>query len=133
MKKVRLFSQNRLSKEEINEIFTPILDNEREIQLVISTLLRFNHIDGYYSELGYFYPLIFITDEFQKKIIDNGMINLKKYDYFPAQFIEKIINNISNNSKLVLLKGKNETAYYSLKKIIEQINKEAAKNSSIDL
>ena len=128
-----LFSQNRLSKEEINEIFTPILDNEREIQLVISTLLRFNHIDGYYSELGYFYPLKFMTDEFQKKITDNGMINLKKYDYFPTKFIEKVISNISDSSKLVLLKGKNESAYYSLKKIIDQINKEAAKNSSIDL
>ena len=33
----------------------------------------------------------------------------------------------------MLLKGKNQTAYYSLKRIIEQINKEAAKSSSIDL
>ena len=132
-KLISLFSQNRLSKVDINKIFTPIIDNEHEIQSVISTLLRFKHIEGYYSELGYFYPLKFITNEFQKKITNKGMINLAKYDYFPTNFIEKVILDISNSSKLVLLKGKNETAYYSLKKIVEQISKEAAKNSSIDL
>jgi hypothetical protein len=128
-----IFSQARLSSEDLSKIFDPIVDDNREIQVIINTLLRFNHIEGYYSDLGFFYPLEFITSEFQRKIQENGMINLKKYDYFPINFIEKVIKDISNSSKEVLLKGKNETAYYSLKRIVEQINKEAAKSSSIDL
>ena len=132
-KLISIFSQDRLSAEDINNIFNPIIDDEREIQLIITTLLRFKHIEGYYSELGYFYPSEFITSVFQRKIQDNGMINLKKYDYFPIKFIEKVLSDISNSSKQVLLKGKNGTAYYSLKRIIEEINKEAAKSGSIDL
>ena len=133
IKLISLFSQERLSNEDLFHIFNPILESELELKLIVSTLLKLKLIEGYYSELGYYYPLEFLTNEFQKKLLENGMINLKKYNYLPPQFIEKIIIEISNKSKLQYLKGKNDTAYYSLKKIAEQINKEAAKSCSIDL
>lgn len=132
-KLLSLFSRERLSNEDLSKIFNPILKSELELNLIISTLLRFKFIEGYYSELGYFYPLEFLINEFQKKLQENGMINLKKYNYLPPKFIEKVIMEISVKSKQSFLKGKNDTAFYSLKKIVQQINKEAAKSCSIDL
>ncbi|GAG56455.1 unnamed protein product [marine sediment metagenome] len=60
-------------------------------------------------------------------------MNLKNFDYLPPEFNNRVIKYISNSTKQVFLSGKNNTAYYSLKKIQKQINTEAAKNTSIDL
>ena len=61
------------------------------------------------------------------------MVNLKKYNHLPPDFVCGIIKDISNSTKQVFLRGKNNAAYYSLKKIQKQINTQAAKNTTIDL
>ncbi|MFX0011789.1 MAG: hypothetical protein ACFE9R_15855, partial [Candidatus Hermodarchaeota archaeon] len=62
-----------------------------------------------------------------------GLINLTKNDYLPDNFIKKILKSIIASENITLLMGKDEKMYYSLKKIKEQINTEAAKKNSIDL
>jgi len=70
-----------------------------------------------------------MLNDFQKK----GLINMANYDYLPPEFIAQIISEISNTTKQPVLNGKQQRIYYSLKKIQEQVNSEAAKSSTIDL
>jgi len=128
-----IFDKKRVSNGDLLQIFTHIIKDEHELESIVKNLLKLNHIKGYYSELGYFYPLSSIKSEFTSLLQEKGMINTKKFDYLPPSLIQKLIREISNLSKTQLLKGKSDSAFYSLKKIENQINSEAAKNSSIDL
>ncbi|MHA1670978.1 MAG: hypothetical protein ACTSV5_10460 [Promethearchaeota archaeon] len=128
-----LFDKRRVSNEELLQIFAHIIKDEQELTSMVNKLLELNHIKGYYSELGFFYPFSFLKSEFTDLLQDKGMINTKRYDYLPPSLIQKLIREISKSSKTQLLKGKSNSAFYSLKKIKNKINSEAAKNSSIDL
>lgn len=123
----------KISNEEILTTFSQIIENESESKLFIETLIKLEIIQGYVSKLGYFYPLRFVKssmlNDFQKK----GLINMNNYDFLPPDFIEQIISEISNTTKQPVLNGKQQRIYYSLKKIQEQVNSEAAKSSTIDL
>ena len=125
--------REKISSEEILTTFSQIINNESESKLFIETLINLEIIHGYVSKLGYFYPIIFIKskmlNDFQKK----GLINMNNYDFLPPNFIKQIISEFSNTTKLPVLVGKGKRIYYSLKKIQEQVNSEAAKSSTIDL
>ena len=128
-----IFDKKRVSNEDLLQIFAHIVKDEQELKSMVNTLLKMNHIKGYYSELGYFYPLSSLKSEFSSLLQDKGMINTKKYDYLPPSLIQKLIQDISKSSKTQLLKGRSGSAFYSMKRIENLINSEAAKNSSIDL
>jgi len=123
----------KISNQEILTTFSQIVGNDSDSKIFIETLIKLGIIHGYVSKLGYFYPLKFIKssmlNDFQKK----GLINMANYDYLPPEFIAQIISEISNTTKQPVLNGKQQRIYYSLKKIQEQVNSEAAKSSTIDL
>jgi len=123
----------KISKEKIQEIFSQIIQDESELKVFIQTLINLKIIKGYYSNLGLFYSYNYIKSRLVDDLIQKGIINIKKYNYLPPPFIDGIIKDIRLSQKDKLLLGKNKNTYYSLKKIQKQINREAAKNSVIDL
>ncbi|NVM46361.1 MAG: hypothetical protein HWN79_15740, partial [Candidatus Lokiarchaeota archaeon] len=125
--------EEKLSKKNILKIFSPIIQTDQELRLFLETLLKLRHIRGYYSKLGYFYSYKYVKSELLEAFHNNGMVNLKNFDYLPSDFINEIIIDISNLTKHVYLVGKNNSAYYALKNIQKHINSEAAKNTTIDL
>ena len=133
-KLIKLFGKvEKLQKREILDKFNQIIDTELELRSFLNTLTKLNHINGYYSKLGYFYSFNYVKSNLLESLNKKGMVNLKNFDYLPPEFNSRVIKYISNSTKQVFLSGKNNTAYYSLKKIQQQINTEAAKNTSIDL
>jgi hypothetical protein len=133
-KLIKLFGKvEKLQKREIFNKFNQIIDTELELRSFLNTLTKLNHINGYYSKLGYFYSFNYVKSNLLESLNKKGMVNLKNFDYLPPEFNSRVIKYISNSTKQVFLTGKNNTAYYSLKKIQQQINTEAAKNTSIDL
>jgi len=125
--------EEKLPKKNILKIFSPIIQTDQELRLFLDTLLKLGHARGYYSKLGYFYSYMYVKSELLEAFHNNGMVNLKKFDYLPSDFINEIITDISNLTKQVYLVGKNNSAYYALKNIQKHINSEAAKNTTIDL
>ena len=51
----------------------------------------------------------------------------------PPELLKNIIDEVSQNTKDVLLMGKNGKLFYSQKRINQRVNKEAAKTNAIDL
>ena len=132
-KLVKIFLiKDNLQKKQLLKIFSHIIDTEQELRLFLNTLIKVG-IKGYYSKLGYFYTYNNIESELIQKFQEKGMVNLNKYNHLPPKFVIGIIKDISNSTKRVFLVGKNNAAYYSLKKIQQQINTQAAKNTTIDL
>lgn len=132
-KVIEFFNKNqKISETEIlNNL--PVFKDEIELSIFVKTLIKLNHIKGYYSELGYFYPYNYLKSEFIQELESKGLINIKKFDYIPPKLIDEIIKDISISTKHDFLLSKSKKIYYSLKKIQNQINSEAAKRSSIDL
>jgi hypothetical protein len=125
--------EEKLKKKKIFGIFSSIIHTEPELRQFINILIKLGHIRGYYSKLGYYYSYNFLKSEILNNFYNHGTIDLTKFDYFPPEFVKTIIRDISNLTKQVFLMGKNNTTYYSLKKIQQEINSEAAKNTIIDL
>jgi hypothetical protein len=125
--------EEKLHKKNILKNFSPIIQTEQELRLFLDTLIKLGHINGHYSKLGYFYSYNYLKSDIIDAFHNNGMVDLKNFDYLPPDFIQKIIRDLSNLTKQVFLTGKNNNAYYSLKNIQQQINTEAAKNTTIDL
>jgi len=132
LEKLFLKKEN-MQKKQLIKIFSHIIDTEQELRLFLNALIKLNHVKGFYSKLGYFYTYNNIESELIEKFQEKGMVNLKKYNHLPPDFVIGIIEDISKSTKRVFLKGKNNAAYYSLKKIQKQINTQAAKNTTIDL
>ncbi|MHA1486642.1 MAG: hypothetical protein ACTSSC_05675, partial [Promethearchaeota archaeon] len=125
--------KDNMQKKHLLKIFSQIIDTEQELRLFLNALIKVGIVKGYYSKLGYFYTYKNIESELIEKFQEKGMVNLTKYNHLPPDFVSGIIKDISNSTKRVFLIGKNNAAYYSLKKIQKQINTEAAKNTTIDL
>ncbi|MBY8985533.1 MAG: hypothetical protein KGD65_10715, partial [Candidatus Lokiarchaeota archaeon] len=115
------------------DTFSEIIQNDLELKLFIKTLIKLNIIEGYYSELGFFYPSNQIKSNLLSDLNQKGIIKLGKFNFIHPQILRDIIKDIRITQKDRLLLGKNKISYYSLKKIQEQINREAAKNSVVDL
>ncbi len=133
-KLAKLFlKKENLQKKQLLKIFSPIISTDQELRLFLNTLIKLEHTKGFYSKLGYFYSYNNIKSELIGRFQEKGMVNLKKYNHLPPDFVSGIIKEISNSTKRVFLIGKNNAAYYSLKKIQQHINTQAAKNTTIDL
>ncbi|HEA71077.1 MAG TPA: hypothetical protein ENH98_04020, partial [archaeon] len=123
----------KISKEKFQEIFAELNLDDSSLNLFIQTLISLKIIDGYYSELGFYYSRSHIKSLLLNDLIHKGLSNLKKFNYLPPLFMKDIIQDIKKTHKDKLLLGKNKNTYYSLKKIQAQINSEAAKSSVVDL
>lgn len=123
----------KISKEKIQETFSQIIEDETELKIFIQTMINLKIVTGYYSDLGLFYSYNYIKSRLVNDLIQKGIIKVKKYNYLPTQFIGDIIKDIRLSQKDKLLLGKDKNTYYSLKKIQKQINREAAKNSVVEL
>ncbi|MFW9824195.1 MAG: hypothetical protein ACFFE4_14720, partial [Candidatus Thorarchaeota archaeon] len=123
----------KISQEKVLENFSEIIQDTSELRDFIETLIKLNIIKGYYSDIGYFYPTSQIESSLAHDLNQKGIIKLDKFNYIPLPFLNNIIKDIEDLQKDDLLLGKNQTTYYSLKKILQQINQEAAKRSVIDL
>ena len=130
----RFFEEElKISDKKIRNTFSQIIDNNIELNIFIKTLINLKIIDGYYSNIGYFYPYVFLNSKFQEELQLTGSINLKRYNFLPQKFIDRIIKDISKSANQKFLKSKDQETYFSLKKFQDQINLKAAKNSVIDL
>lgn len=123
----------RISSEKIQDTFSQIIQSNSELKIFIKTLISLKIINGYYSDLGIFYSYDHIKSKLIDDLMQNGIINTKKYNYLPPKFIGNILKEIKNSQKDILLLGKEKKLIYSLKRINAQINIEAAKTSVIDL
>ena len=122
-----------ISNKKLRDIFSEIIQNDTELKIFVRTLIKLKIINGYYSDIGFFYPTSYIKSSLVNDLNQKGIIRLNKFNYAPPQFLRDIIKDIRISQKEVLLLGKNKNSYYSLKMIQEQINKEATKNSVVDL
>ncbi|MFX0024790.1 MAG: hypothetical protein ACFE8M_00125 [Candidatus Hermodarchaeota archaeon] len=113
--------------------FLTIIESELELKYIVKTLIKLKHINGYFSKLGYFYPYSYLKNEFEKSIKNQGIISLEQFNYLPLGLIKKIIKHISDSTNQKLLLSKNNTAFYSLKTINQEINFKAAKDSIVDI
>ncbi|MFX1337340.1 MAG: hypothetical protein ACFFDK_01880 [Promethearchaeota archaeon] len=122
-------TDNKISYQKLKETFSQIIENDSELELFIATLLNLNLIKGYISKFN-FYPYEYLKSDINNQFLKKGHINIKKqYDFLPASFVHDIIADLNQE----FLMGTNLQVYYSLKKIIQQINRVAANNSVIDL
>ncbi|MHA2036032.1 MAG: hypothetical protein ACW98X_06335 [Promethearchaeota archaeon] len=123
----------KISNENIRETFSEIIQNDLELKNFVKTIIKLSIVDGYYSDIGFFYPTSYIKSNLVSDLKKNGIIKLKKFNFIPPQVLRDIIKDIRISQKDNLLLGKNKITYYSLKMIQEQVNREAAKNSVVDL
>lgn len=130
----RFFEQNqKISDDDIKNTFSQVIDDSSELNRFIKTLNNLKIIEGYYSNIGFFYPFKYIKSKFLEDLNIDGSINIKSFNFLPGNFIEKIIIDISKSVNQRLLKHKDQETYSSLKYIKNQINSEAAKKSVIEL
>lgn len=128
------FKQDKkISDKKIYNIFSQVIDDDSELKLFIKTLNNLKIIDGYYSDIGFFYPYVYIKSKLIEDLQVNGSIELTSYNFLPQNFIDRIMKGISKSMKITFLKRKDQETYLSLKKIQDQLNSEAAKGSVIDL
>ncbi|GAG55801.1 unnamed protein product, partial [marine sediment metagenome] len=128
------FKQDKkISDKKIYNTFSQVIDDDSELKLFIKTLNNLKIIDGYYSDIGFFYPYIYIKSKLIEDLQVNGSIELTSYNFLPQNFIDRIMKGISKSMKITFLKRKDQETYLSLKKIQDQLNSEAAKGSVIDL
>jgi hypothetical protein len=123
----------KISHERIKQKFSPIIEDDKELRIFLQTLVHLGKLNGYYSDLGFFYPTHHVKRNLMDDLTQNGLMNLKRYNHLPPDLIEEIIKDIKSSLRDILLLGKNKNVYYSLKRIQGQINIEAAKTSVIDL
>ncbi|MFX1408850.1 MAG: hypothetical protein ACFFA6_00740, partial [Promethearchaeota archaeon] len=134
IKLINFFNEDKkITHENIVNTFSQIIENNSELKNIIKILLNLRIINGYYSNLGNFYPYNYLKYQLINNFQIKGMVSLKNYNFLPPEFLHDLIQDIANSTKQKLLLGKSKNAYYSLKKIQEQINSEAAKNNVIDL
>ena len=123
----------RISHDILRTTFSEIIHNDLELKLFIKTLVKLKIINGYYSEIGFFYSSNHIKSNLINNLHQKGILKLNKFNFLPPDILSDIIKEIKISQKDELLLGKNKVSYYSLKMIQEQINTEAAKNSVVDL
>jgi len=123
---------HKISAKEILNYFY-LIENDFELKIFINTLIKLNYLKGYFSELGFYYPYDYLKSEMLSDLQEKGLIDIKKFDYLPPDFISNTISEISSLSNQTFLKSKDNNVFYSLKSIQQQINSEAAKLTSIDL
>ncbi|MFX0036778.1 MAG: hypothetical protein ACFE9I_14205 [Candidatus Hermodarchaeota archaeon] len=123
----------KISNEKISKMFSNIIDNDSELKRFIKTLIKLKIVKGYYSDTGFFYPYGYIKSKFLEDLQEHGSLNVEKFNFIPRKFIEKSINDISEYTNQKFLKSKDNVLYFSLKKIQNEINIDAAKNTIIDL
>ncbi len=130
----RFFAEElKISNENLYRTFYHIIENKSELKIFIKTLISLKLIDGYYSNIGFFYPYAYIKSKFLEDLRINASINLRSFKFLPQDFIEKIKKDISNSTNQKFLKSKDQETYFSLKNIQDQINSEAGKSSIIEL
>ena len=132
-KLINFFEQDKRISIQAIKNFLSIIESESELKFIVKILLKLKHINGYFSELGYFYPYSYLKNELEKSIKNQGIISLEQFNYLPLGLIKKIINHISNSTNQKLLLAKNNTAFYSLKTIKQEINSKASKDSIVDI
>jgi hypothetical protein len=123
----------KITDKEIQNAFSQIIDKDSELKTFIKTLNNLKIINGYYSNIGFFYPYIYLKSKFLEDLDVNGVINIKNFNFLPKNTIDKIIKGISKSTNQNFLKYKDQETYISLEFIKDQINSEAAKESVIDL
>ena len=130
----RFFEQKiKISDENIRNTFSQVIDAHSELKIFIKTLNNLKIIDGYYSNIGFFYPSNYVKSKFLEDLQINGSISIKNFNFLPQKFIDKIIKDLSKSTNRKFLRHKDQKTYTSLKQIKDQINSEAAKKSIIEL
>ena len=77
----------KISDEKLAKTFSQIIDNDSELKSFIKTLINLKIINGYYSDIGFFYPYTYIKSKFEEDLIVEGKISLKNFRFFPQKFI----------------------------------------------
>ncbi|UCC19112.1 MAG: hypothetical protein JSV62_13580 [Promethearchaeota archaeon] len=125
--------ETKISDEKIHTRFSAIIENNSELKIFIKTLIKLKIINGYYSDIGFFYPYSYLKYKFMEDLQIGGTIKIKSFNFLPYKFIKNIINDISKSTNQNFLRFKDQETYISLKKVYTNINSEAAKKSVIDL
>jgi len=123
----------KITDNKINNTFSQVVSSGSELKVFIKTLNALRIIDGYYSNIGFFYPYTYIKSKFLEDLQINGSISIKNFHFIPQEFTEKIIRDISKSTNQRLLRHKDKETHTSLKRIKDLINFEAAKKSILDI
>ena len=60
----------KISHEKIKQKFSPIIESDTELRIFLQTLVHLGILEGYYSDLGFFYPLSHIKRNFRFLLIE---------------------------------------------------------------
>ncbi|MBN1801315.1 MAG: hypothetical protein JW891_07405 [Candidatus Lokiarchaeota archaeon] len=123
----------KITSEEISKVFLDVCKSPSILKKLMNVLVRLNHVKGYYSKLGFFYPETHIKNSLVADFQKSGMVSMKNYEFLPPALVLQTIAQLSEELNHTYLAGKNDQFFFWLKKIRDQINSEAARNSSIDL
>jgi len=123
----------KISDDKINNTFSQVVNSSSELKIFIKTLNSLKIIDGYYSNIGFFYPYTYIKSKFLEDLQINGSISTKNFHFIPQEIVDKIIRDVSKSTNQRLLRHKDKETHTSLKKIKDLINSEAAKKSILDV
>ncbi|MFX0186882.1 MAG: hypothetical protein ACFE8A_04000 [Candidatus Hodarchaeota archaeon] len=130
-KLLKVFNKkSKISNRKLAEIFSQIIESNNELKILINTLIKLGHINGYFSKLGFFYPYNYLKSEIDDDVQKRGIVNIEnKYDFLPPD----LVHNIILDTKQDFLLSKNGNTYYSLKKIKDNIASTAAKYNIVNL
>ncbi|MFX1385923.1 MAG: hypothetical protein ACFE9M_01790, partial [Promethearchaeota archaeon] len=123
----------KISDDNIGKTFSQIIESNSELKLFIKTLNNLKIIDGYYSDIGFFYPYTYIKSKILEDLQIDGSFNLKNFNFLPQEFTDKIIRDVSISTNQKFLRHKDKETYTALKQFKDLINSEAAKKSVLDL
>lgn len=123
--------ESKISRNHILNRFSKVLESNN-LELFIKTLVKLGHIEGYLSEF-YFYPLNHILAQLEEDLEQNGLINLKKYNYLPLNYVKKCIKQLGKKEEGAILIGKNKQTFYALSKITERLSKSASRETNLNL
>ncbi|MFW9827300.1 MAG: hypothetical protein ACFFEY_06915 [Candidatus Thorarchaeota archaeon] len=126
-------AEEKISDDEINNRFSTIIEDSSELTVFIKTLNNLKIIQGYYSDIGFFYPKTYIMSILINDLQTKGLIELNKFKFLPNKFLAEIISDISKSTDQKFLLHKDKETYSSLKIIQTNINSKAAKKSVIEL
>ncbi|MHA1885656.1 MAG: hypothetical protein ACW96S_11425, partial [Promethearchaeota archaeon] len=80
----------KISHERIKQKFSPIIEDDKELRIFLQTLVHLGKLNGYYSDLGFFYPTHHVKRNLMDDLTQNGLMNLKRYNHLPPDLIEEI-------------------------------------------
>jgi hypothetical protein len=128
------FTENKIKLDRIAQTFKEsLLQNKAIIPNLLRAMIKDHLIRGFISK-EYFYPMEYLKKELQTVLQKEGKIILSTYNsLLSPEFVSQLFNELIGAGIFVGFYDKNKTTFFTLKKIIGELEQQAAKSNIIDL